>query len=155
MFYDKKDIEKILKKVKAIAASDNDRNGKLGDICQLLTDSISYYDWVGFYIADEEKQELNLGPFVGDPTEHNRIAYGQGICGQAAVTKKPFVVQDVRKETNYLSCSVKVMSEIVVPILKGKTFLGELDIDSHTVSPFTDRDILLLEDTCAIVAELF
>lgn len=155
MFYDKKDIEKILKKVKAIAASDKDRNGKLQDICQLLADSISYYDWVGFYIADEEKQELNLGPFVGDPTEHDRIAYGQGICGQAAVTKKPFVVQDVRKETNYLSCSVKVMSEIVVPILKDKAFLGELDIDSHTVSPFTDRDILLLEDTCAIVAKLF
>jgi GAF domain-containing protein len=155
MFYDKKDIEKILKKVKAIVASDKDRDGKLQDICQLLADSISYYDWVGFYLADEEKQELNLGPFVGDPTEHNRIAYGEGICGQAAVTKKPFVVQDVRKETNYLSCSVKVMSEIVVPILKGKTFLGELDIDSHTVSPFTDRDILLLENTCTFVTKLF
>ena len=155
MYYDKKDIEDVLEKVKAIATSDNERDGKLKDICQLLADSISYYDWVGFYIADEEKQELNLGPFVGDPTEHNRIAYGQGICGQAAVTKKPFVVQDVRKETNYLSCSVKVMSEIVVPILKGKVFLGELDIDSHSVSPFTDRDILLLEETCALVAKFF
>jgi L-methionine (R)-S-oxide reductase len=155
MYYDKKDIEKILKKVKTIVASKKNRDEKLQEICDLLEKSIVYYDWIGFYIADEEKEELNLGPFIGDPTEHNRIAYGQGICGQAAVTKKPFVVQDVRKETNYLSCSVKVMSEIVVPILKGKVFIGELDIDSHTVSPFTDRDILLLEDTCAVVATLF
>lgn len=155
MYYDKKDIEKILMTVKTIAASKKERNEKLQDICVLLKESIAYYDWVGFYIADDEKQELNLGPYVGDPTEHNRIAYGQGICGQAAVTKKPFVVQDVRKETNYLSCSVKVMSEIVVPILKGTAFIGELDIDSHTVSPFTDRDILLLEETSAVVATLF
>ena len=155
MYYDKKDIESIVKKVKKIGTSDKDRDEKLNEICVLLTESIEYYDWVGFYIADEAKQELNLGPFVGDPTEHNRIAYGQGICGQAAVTKKPFVVQDVRKETNYLSCSVKVMSEIVVPIMKGDTFIGELDIDSHTVSPFTDKDILLLEETCSVVARLF
>lgn len=155
MYYDKREIEKILKEVKAIAASSKSRDEIMQAICVLLEKSIAYYDWVGFYIADEEKEELNLGPYVGDPTEHNRIAYGQGICGQAAVTKKPFVVQDVRKETNYLSCSVKVMSEIVVPILKGKVFIGELDIDSHTVSPFSDRDILLLEKTCAVVAKLF
>jgi len=155
MYYDKREIEKILKEVKAIAASGKSRDEIMQTICVFLEKSIAYYDWVGFYIADEEKEELNLGPYVGDPTEHNRIAYGQGICGQAAVTKKPFVVQDVRKETNYLSCSVKVMSEIVVPILKGEVFIGELDIDSHTVSPFTDRDILLLENTCAVVATLF
>ncbi|WP_129410031.1 GAF domain-containing protein [Marinitoga lauensis] len=70
-----------------------------------------------------------------------KIPFGSGICGQAASTKNTFVVQDVTKETNYLSCSEKTKSEIVVPILDndGNVF-GELDIDSHKLEPFTIED---------------
>ena len=46
------------------------------------------------------------------------IGFGKGICGQVAETGKIKVVQDVNKEDNYLSCSVDVQSEIVVPVLK-------------------------------------
>jgi GAF domain-containing protein len=154
MYYSEEDIKHLTDKVKEIVDSEMERNKKLDAVCRLLKEGISYYDWVGFYIADTSKKELNLGPFVGESTEHTRISFGQGICGQAAVTKKPFIVQDVRKETNYLSCSVKVMSEIVIPILKDDQIVGELDIDSHTLSPFTDKDIKLLEKTCAYVARL-
>ena len=149
------EIVQIINKVKGIIDSKHDRDEKLAAVSGLLKDEISYYDWVGFYIADNARKELILGPFVGEPTEHTRIAFGEGICGQAAAIRKPFVVQDVRKETNYLSCSVKVMSEIVFPIIKDDKVVGELDIDSHTLSPFTDKDSALLGKICAIVADLF
>jgi len=155
MYYTGKDIGKYIKTVKSIVKGKGTRDEKLKAVCELLRDNVSYYDWVGFYLADEDKRELILGPFVGEPTEHTRISFGQGICGQAAEIKKPFVVQDVRKETNYLSCSVKVMSEIVVPVLKKGRIVGELDIDSHTISPFTDKDTTLLERICEVVVELF
>jgi len=155
MYYTGKEIEKYIKTVKSIVKGKGTRDEKLKAVCELLRDNVSYYDWVGFYLADEDKRELILGPFVGEPTEHTRISFGQGICGQAAEIKKPFVVQDVRKETNYLSCSVKVMSEIVVPVLKKGRIVGELDIDSHTISPFTDKDTTLLERICEVVVELF
>ncbi len=149
------EIVQIINKAKEIIDSKHDRDEKLAAVSHLLKDEISYYDWVGFYIADQSKKELILGPFVGEPTEHTRIAFGEGICGQAAAIRKPFVVQDVRKETNYLSCSVKVMSEIVFPIIKDDKVVGELDIDSHTLSPFTDKDNALLGKICTLIAVLF
>jgi len=128
---------------------------KLQAICQLLSDAVPYYDWVGFYLVDAAKSELVLGPFVGQPTEHVRIPFGQGICGQAADRKETFTVQDVSKESNYLSCSPNVRSEIVVPIFKDGEIVGELDIDSHELSPFEPRDVELLEGICDMVSRLF
>lgn len=145
----------LLNSVREIINSPSDRNEKLKTICKLLKDSVAYYDWVGFYIVDESKRNLILGPFVGEPTEHMRIPFGKGICGQAAEIMRTFVVQDTSKETNYLSCSPKVRSEIVVPISKNGEIIGELDIDSHTLSPFTQEDRKFLENVCKIISELF
>ena len=126
----------------------------LQDICDLLRSEIDHYDWVGFYIAEESEETLYLGPFSGEPTEHVAIPYGRGICGQAVVAKDVFVVQDVSKETNYLSCSPKVKSEIVVPIYRDGKIIGEIDIDSHSLSPFTDEDREFLEKLAEKVAEI-
>jgi L-methionine (R)-S-oxide reductase len=134
---------------------DCDRDSTLQAICKLLADNVRYYNWVGFYIVDETGETLTLGPFVGEPTEHVRIPLGRGICGQAAATGKTFVVQDVTKETNYLSCSLKVKSEIVLPILLAGRVVAELDIDSHETSPFTREDTEFLEQVCEFVAPLF
>ncbi|MBN2621029.1 GAF domain-containing protein [candidate division WOR-3 bacterium] len=155
MYYTEKEVADLIDEVKQIMEDEGNNEEKLHAVCVLLEKRVQHYDWVGFYIADEEKRILTLGPFVGEPTEHTRIAFGQGICGQAADIKKPFVIQDVRKETNYLSCSVKVMSEIVMPVFKEDAIVGELDIDSHTVSPFSERDTMLLEQVCELVAPLF
>ncbi len=145
----------LLGEVQTILDSALGKNEKLQAICQLLSDAVPYYDWVGFYLVDAPKSELVLGPFVGEPTEHVRIAFGQGICGQAADRKETFTVQDVSKETNYLSCSPNVRSEIVVPILKDGEIVGELDIDSHQLSPFEPQDVELLEGICEMVSRLF
>src|SRR4030042_111050 len=148
-------IAGITNETKNIIDGQEERNTKLQSICELLKSRVSYYDWVGFYIADEPNRELTLGPYGGEPTEHTRISFGQGICGQAAAIKKPLIIQDVSKETNYLSCSVKVMSEIVLPIMKDDHVFGELDIDSHTISPFSEKDTRLLTGICELIAKLF
>jgi GAF domain-containing protein len=106
-------------------------------------------------LVDKDRpRELVLGPFEGEPTEHVRIAFGKGICGQAASVKKTFVVQDVSKETNYLSCSSKVKSEIVIPIFRERKFVGELDVDSHVASPFTVKDEIFLTKIAKKVSAL-
>jgi GAF domain-containing protein len=144
-----------INKIMRIAKSANSRNEKLKNICKILSSDVQYYDWVGFYIADEEKHELNLGPFDGESTEHTKIQYGSGICGQAAKTKEIFIIQDISKETNYLSCSPNVKSEIVIPIMKNTKFIGELDIDSHELEPFSLEDKEFLENVAEIVVQLF
>ena len=142
-------------KVETILASPGIRDEKLMAICMLLESSVEHYNWVGFYLADRTKMELFLGPYVGEPTEHVRISFGEGICGQAAETEETIIIQDVSKEGNYLSCSPTVRSEMVVPIFKDGKFVGELDIDSHGVSAFDREDNIFLERVCELVSGSF
>jgi len=139
-------FDELLNDVKNILNSGTNKNEKLHAVCKLLKDNIPYYDWVGIYLVNPEKnKELLLGPYEGEPTIHKRISFGEGICGQAADKKVTFVVRDVKKEENYLSCSPDVKSEIVVPIFHGDDVIGELDIDSHTRNAFRVEDKNFLE----------
>lgn len=144
----------LLESIKWIATAGLGRQKTLLAVCVLLG-NVPDYDWVGLYLVDESrKRKLVLGPYVGEPTEHRRISFGKGICGQAAEKEVTIVVQDVAKETNYLSCSPKVKSEIVVPIFKSGKIAGEIDIDSHQLSRFTEEDRILLEKVAETVSEL-
>lgn len=137
-----------------IIETQTSKSEKLQGICDFLKDQISYYDWVGFYFKNGDKQELKLAEFSGEPTEHTIIPFGKGICGQVAVSNQNFVVQDVSEQDNYISCGWKVKSEIVIPIFVNNENIGQIDIDSHTVNPFTKQDEELLEFVCAKVAEI-
>lgn len=129
------------------------RVDKLKAVCNLLKNNFSQYNWVGFYAVDKKRPtELTLVTFEGEPTEHVRIPFGKGVCGKVALIEKSLVVQDVSKETNYLSCSPNVKSEIVIPIFRNKKMVGELDIDSHTASAFTLDDQAFLEDIAEMVS---
>ncbi|MDX1672608.1 MAG: GAF domain-containing protein [Balneolaceae bacterium] len=147
---------KIEERVRLIVESDQTLEEKLQQICEQLAEEFEVFDWVGFYLVDADAdRELVLGPYVGESTEHTRIPFGKGICGQAADTRETFVVQDVSEEDNYLACSPAVKAEIVVPIMKDNEVVGELDIDSHTKNSITEDHRKLLEEIGNIVASLF
>ena len=117
-----------------------------------LDKNISYYNWTGFYFMNEEKQQLEIGPYVGAFTDHSIIPYGKGICGQVALSGKTFEVPDVNAQDNYLACSLATKSEIVVPIYANDNLIGQIDIDSHQLDPFTTEDHELLERVAEFVA---
>ena len=137
-----------------IAAPNQDASLKMQQICQVLQDTIDYYDWVGFYFKNGDKRELILGPYVGEPTDHTIIPFGKGICGQVAESNQNFVVPDVQAQDNYIACSLTVKSEIVVPMFKNGENIGQIDIDSNTPDPFTEEDERLLEWVNQKVAEI-
>lgn len=146
------DEKNIIKEVKNIVGGDGDRDSKLKDVCLLLHNELDGYDWVGFYLVEDG--ELVLGPYIGEPTEHTNIDFGEGVCGQAAEREETFSVNDVDQEDNYLSCSPRVESEIVVPIFKKGEIVGELDIDSHVKSRFGEEDENVLEEIAGMVAKI-
>jgi GAF domain-containing protein len=63
-------------------------------------------------------------------------------------------VPDVKAQDNYIACSINVKSEIVIPLFKDGVNIGQIDIDSHTIDPFTDDDVALLEFVNAKVSEI-
>lgn len=127
---------------------------RLSKVCEYLQENVNYYDWVGFYFANEAEKTLHLKAFAGEPTDHTVIPFGKGICGQVAISNQNFVVPDVTAQDNYIACSLNVKSEIVVPIFKNDKNIGQIDIDSHKIDPFTEKDEQFLEWVNSEVAKV-
>ena len=117
----------------------------------ILKARIPRYTWVGIYLL--EGDELVLGPYQGAPSPHTRIPLGRGICGAAATEKSTIILDDVRTDSRYLACSLETRSEIVVPILRGTSVLGEIDIDSDNPAAFGAGDRQLLESIAHQLSE--
>lgn len=148
-------FEQLKPQVKSIVSNvEKTIDERLLSICELLENHIEYYNWVGFYFRNGNKEELKLGPYVGAPTDHTIIPFGKGICGQVAVSNENFVVPDVAAQENYIACSITVKSEIVIPIFVNGANVGQIDIDSNTPDPFTSADERFLEFVCTEVAKL-
>lgn len=148
-------MSEIKKRLSSILESPkHNTDEKLEKVCHLLDQEISYFNWTGFYFKNGDKDELKLGPYVGAETDHTIIPYGKGICGQVAVSNETFIVPDVHLQDNYLSCSIDTKAEIVVPIFKNGENIGQIDIDSHTIDPFTKEDLELLEWLCNEVSKI-
>ena len=137
-----------------ISNTNHTKEERLYAICELLEKEVPYYNWVGFYFKNGDKNELKLGPYVGEPTDHTIIPFGKGICGQVAVSNQNFVVPDVNAQDNYIACSITVKAEIVVPIFVNGENIGQIDIDSNTLDPFTKDDEVFLEFVCEKVSKI-
>ena len=107
-----------------------------------IAESFPHYQWVGIYWL--RGRMLVLGPYVGKPTEHDRIAIGQGVCGTAIAEGKNQIIADVRQVTNYLACSTETRSEIVVLIHRAGEIIGQIDADSDQTAAFDGSDETLL-----------
>ena len=121
-------------------AAGEDQDVLLKAAVQKIEISSDRYDWVGIYLLDDGF--LSLHNFIGEPTEHTRIAVGHGVCGTAVAEDRDINVPDVRDLDNYLACSIGTRSEIVVLIRDPQTMevYGQLDLDSDRVGAFTGED---------------
>lgn len=148
-------FEKLKPHVKSIVSNNTlTVDERLLHICELLETHIDYYNWVGFYFINGNKEELKLGPYVGEPTDHTIIPFGKGICGQVAISNENFVAPDVSAQDNYIACSITVKAEIVIPIFVDGKNIGQIDIDSNTPDPFSENDERFLEFVCHQVAQI-
>ena len=147
-------IDIIKQQIDSIISSVTSKEEKLQAICDYLEKEVSYYDWVGFYFKNGDKNELKLAQYTGEETEHTIIPFGKGICGQVAVSNENFVVQDVSAQENYISCGWKVKSEIVIPIFVNGENIGQIDIDSHTANTFSAKDTEVLGYICKEISSI-
>ncbi len=121
-------------------------------VCERLA-QLPDFNWVGFYMLAQEAchKVLLLGPYVGAPTPHVKIALNQGICGAAVSQGQTIIVDDVNADPRYLSCSIETKSEIVVPVRRHGEIVGELDIDSHRHAAFGTESRELVERCAELV----
>ena len=113
------------------------------------------YNFVGVYMYNADDQELWLHNYMGDPTEHAKIKAGEGVCGTAVAELKNQNVGDVTQVENYLACSPKTKSELVILIRAGEEVFGQLDIDARTKDAFPREDQEAYEMVADKLAEVF
>jgi GAF domain-containing protein len=127
--------------VQAMLEEEDDPVAALANISAVINFYLEDINWVGFYIL--KGTELVLGPFQGLPA-CTRIGEGKGVCGRAAAEGKTLVVPDVHAFPGHIACDAASNSEMVVPLFKNGRVYGVLDVDSPSLSRFSEPEAAAL-----------
>ena len=139
--------QELALQVTGLLSGERDPIANAANMASLLYHALPDVNWVGFYFLKEA--ELVLGPFHGKPA-CVRIALGKGVCGAAAAAGKSVVVPDVHAFPGHIACDSVSRSELVVPLLRGGTVIGVLDLDSPLPGRFTEEDRVGCENLASI-----
>lgn len=134
----------LVKQLRALIQDESNLIANLSNVSALLNAHFDQINWVGFYLWDDQDQELVLGPFQGK-VACNRIPMGRGVCGSALQQQQTLIVPDVHAFAGHIACDSASRSEIVVPIIIDGHPFGVLDIDAPVTDRFTIEDQALLE----------
>jgi sigma-B regulation protein RsbU (phosphoserine phosphatase) len=112
------------------------------------------YEIFGILLLDPGGEELVLRRAVsyGSIPEKTRIRVGEGLCGTAALTKKPILVGDVSSDPRYLNLIPHARSELVVPLLHKDRVVGVFDLESTVLDHFTEQHLKVLTPLASQVA---
>lgn len=147
-------MENIKFILKEYVTKENEMVSNLANVSAILYSQIKDLNWLGFYMADNEKQELYLGPFQGLQAT-TRIDYTNGVCGHAATKKETVVVDDVHCFEGHIACDIRSKSEIVVPVFRPDGSLyAIIDVDSPIKARFTEKEKNILEEVSKMITNL-
>ena len=133
----------IINEVDSLIATDKNNVANMANLSAHLFEKGGWH-WAGFYLVDESRDELVLGPFQG-PVACTRLKKGEGVCAKSWVENSTVYVPNVHKFSGHIACSVKSNSEVVIPIRVGDKVKAVLDIDSEMFDGFSKEEIDILE----------
>src|SRR5687767_11310921 len=122
----------------ALTAGEPDAVANMANVAALLWESLPEINWAGFY--RNVGGELVLGPFQGRAA-CIRIPFGKGVCGAAAASLEPQLVEDVDAFPGHIACDSASRSELVVPLVHECRLVGVIDLDSPERARFDSQDL--------------
>lgn len=136
----------------AVLDGEPDRTARMATVASMLADAFDDYFWTGFYVVDPlRERELVVGPYQGT-LGCLRIAFGRGVCGAAAETRRTQIVPDVHAFPGHIACDGRSESEIVVPVLDSSgALIAVFDVDATRKAAFDAADAQGLESLLAKV----
>ena len=140
--------DELAPQLSSLLAGERDLVANAANFAALVFHSLPDLNWAGFYFV--KAGELVLGPFQGKPA-CMRIAFGRGVCGAAAAKRVTTIVPNVHEFPGHIACDMESNSEIVLPLMKNKRFIGVLDLDSPQLARFDEADAAGLETLLQIL----
>lgn len=133
-------------------------------------DSVIPYDAAGIYLVRRSQPTPELEDGLDEPVFHTQavrgydidalqelgLKMGEGLIGHVAVSGKPFISPDVRKEPRYINARAHTRSEMVAPIISNNEVIGVFDLESDELNAYSkdDLEVLgLLASQVAIIIE--
>jgi diguanylate cyclase (GGDEF)-like protein/PAS domain S-box-containing protein len=105
----------------------------------------------GIFLLDKESGELNLMSYRGVSEEFVKkvegLRIGEGFTGKAALSKKPFIVEDIDSDSRLTRMGVKeegLQLFAAVPVVAKDRMLGVIGVGSYQPRKFGDRELRLL-----------
>ncbi|MEA3052882.1 MAG: L-methionine (R)-S-oxide reductase [Sphingomonadales bacterium] len=133
----------------ALTDGEPDAVANMANVAALLWESLPELNWAGFY--RNVGGELVLGPFQGRAA-CIRIPFGRGVCGAAAATLEPQLVENVDAFPGHIACDSASRSELVVPLVHEGRLLGVLDLDSPRLARFDGEDLAFCLELARLLA---
>ena len=134
-------------------------------------DSLIPYDAAGIYLVkcSRPRAEWEGGPdetcvfhtqavrgYDIDDMQELHLKMGEGLIGHVALSGKPFISPDVRKEPRYVNARAHTRSEMVAPIISNEEVIGVFDLESDELNAYSKDDLevlMLLASQVAIIIE--
>lgn len=132
------DGDRVVAALRGAFTRDVGREGLLRLAAERIRAAGAPYTSVYLYML--HGNDLVLEAHDGRDTDHSRIPVGKGVCGTAVATGQDQNVPDVAAVGNYLACNTFTRSELVVLIRRGNLVLGQIDVDSDVLDPFTPAE---------------
>ena len=147
-----------------------DRDEVLNLVMDTL-DSLIPYDAAGIYLVEcsQPLAEREGGPdetcvfhtqavrgYDIDDLQELGLKMGEGLIGHVALSGKPFISPDVRKEPRYINARARTRSEMVAPIISNNEVIGVFDLESDELNSYSKDDLevlMLLASQVAIIIE--
>jgi len=138
--------------VLAVLDGEPNLTARMATVASMLADAFDHFFWTGFYVvAPDRADELVVGPYQGT-LGCLRIAFGRGVCGTAAATRRTQIVEDVHAFPGHIACDSRSASEIVVPVLDSEgRLIAVFDVDATEKAAFDADDQVALERLMAKV----
>jgi sigma-B regulation protein RsbU (phosphoserine phosphatase) len=139
-------VEPLLLEVADVVNTTLDLDTTLRRVAELVRKVIDY-EIFAILLLNEKTHDLRVRFQIGYPrdvAERMRIKVGEGVTGAAAQSREAILVNDVTKDSQYISAVPNVRSELAVPLIVKNRLIGVIDIEARQANYFTEEHKRLL-----------
>lgn len=112
-----------------------------------MAEVVPYY-FAAILLPDPSTDQLLLVGAAGCAAEERRrpikVPVGHGVTGKAFQTGEPLLIPDVHQFSDSIGGRPEVHSEMAVPLKRGDSVVGVLDVERHEIDAFSAGDLNLL-----------
>lgn len=153
------EIEQVVNYFANVISQQKKIDDLLWDVTRNCMSKLGFEDCVIYLIEEPAHLLVQKAAWGPKTTVENKILnpieipLGKGIVGAVAVSGKPEIIADTRKDSRYIVDDMHRISEISVPIISDGKPIGVIDSEHSQPGFYTERHLQILTTIAALCAD--